>query len=64
MATIVTCYLCLCREKNLSLSLVLLLACYSAVLVPAYLPAQQPIWSEKLTEKSMVQGLLQKTFFN
>ncbi|KAG9341062.1 hypothetical protein JZ751_019816 [Albula glossodonta] len=32
------------RERNLCLSLVLLLGCYSAVLIPAYLPKEQPAW--------------------
>ncbi|KAK1791631.1 hypothetical protein P4O66_013632, partial [Electrophorus voltai] len=31
-------------KKNLALSLVLLFASYSALLVPAYLPVQHPIW--------------------
>ncbi|XP_072534080.1 ST3 beta-galactoside alpha-2,3-sialyltransferase 7 isoform X3 [Salminus brasiliensis] len=41
------------QQKNFALSFVLLLGCYSALLVPAYLPTQQPIWSERTTEESM-----------
>ncbi|KAG7462466.1 hypothetical protein MATL_G00185170 [Megalops atlanticus] len=39
------------RETNLCLSLVLLLGCYSAVLIPAYLPKEQPVW-----ENGSLQG--------
>lgn len=35
----------LSRQKNLSLSVVLLLVCYSLLLVPAYLPTDTPIWN-------------------
>ncbi|KAI4874264.1 hypothetical protein NFI96_028442 [Prochilodus magdalenae] len=41
------------QQKNYALSLVLLLGCYSALLVPAYLPTQQPIWSERSTNQSV-----------
>ncbi|KAL7877746.1 hypothetical protein SRHO_G00043890 [Serrasalmus rhombeus] len=41
------------QQKNFALSLILLLGCYSALLVPAYLPTQQPIWSERTTTQSV-----------
>ncbi|KAM9477138.1 ST3 beta-galactoside alpha-2,3-sialyltransferase 7 [Clarias gariepinus] len=43
----------LSQRKNLGLSLTLLLSCYSAILVPAYLPAKQPIWTASSMEKDM-----------
>ncbi|XP_017320118.1 ST3 beta-galactoside alpha-2,3-sialyltransferase 7 isoform X1 [Ictalurus punctatus] len=38
------------RWKNLGLSFTLLLSCYSAILVPAYLPTKQLTWTESSTE--------------
>ncbi|XP_062375374.1 ST3 beta-galactoside alpha-2,3-sialyltransferase 7 [Sardina pilchardus] len=37
------------RERNLSISVVLLLGCFSALLVPAYLPSNAPIWTNDST---------------
>ncbi|KAI5108086.1 ST3 beta-galactoside alpha-2,3-sialyltransferase 5, like [Silurus meridionalis] len=44
----------LTQRKNLGLSLALLLSCYSAILIPAYLPTKQPTWIESSTEDYMV----------
>ncbi|KAK3573083.1 hypothetical protein QTP86_012265 [Hemibagrus guttatus] len=49
----------LAQRKNLGLSLALLLSCYSAILVPAYLPTKQPIWTESSTEEYMIPAFLQ-----
>ncbi|MCJ8730616.1 hypothetical protein PDJAM_G00186490 [Pangasius djambal] len=43
----------LTQRTNLGLSIALLLSCYSAVLVPAYLPTEQPTWIESSTEEYM-----------
>ncbi|KAF5910242.1 lactosylceramide alpha-2,3-sialyltransferase-like [Clarias magur] len=43
----------LSQRKNLGLSLTLLLSCYSAILVPAYLPAKQPTWTASSMEEDM-----------
>ncbi|GAA6089908.1 ST3 beta-galactoside alpha-2,3-sialyltransferase 7 [Tachysurus ichikawai] len=43
----------LAQWKNLGLSLVLLLSCYSAIIVPAYLPTKQLTWTESSTEEYM-----------
>ncbi|XP_058242555.1 ST3 beta-galactoside alpha-2,3-sialyltransferase 7 isoform X2 [Hemibagrus wyckioides] len=43
----------LAQWKNLGLSLALLLSCYSAILVPAYLLTKQPTWTESSTEEYM-----------
>ncbi|XP_048125819.1 ST3 beta-galactoside alpha-2,3-sialyltransferase 7 [Alosa alosa] len=37
------------RERNLSISVVLLLGCFSALLVPAYLPSDTPLWTNDST---------------
>ncbi|XP_007240434.2 ST3 beta-galactoside alpha-2,3-sialyltransferase 7 [Astyanax mexicanus] len=42
------------QQKNFALSLVLLLSCYSALLIPAYLPTQQATRNERTTQESMV----------
>ncbi|XP_026880531.2 ST3 beta-galactoside alpha-2,3-sialyltransferase 7 [Electrophorus electricus] len=42
-------------KKNLALSLVLLFASYSALLVPAYLPVQHPIWSDGSTDEDVLK---------
>lgn len=44
------------RWKNLGLSFTLLLSCYSAILVPAYLPTKQLTWTESSTEDYLVQS--------
>lgn len=42
------------RRNNLILSVVLLVSCYSALLIPAYLPNQELIWTNDNSTETMV----------
>ncbi|XP_077092514.1 ST3 beta-galactoside alpha-2,3-sialyltransferase 7 [Siphateles boraxobius] len=43
----------LSRRNNLILSIVLLLSCYSALLVPAYLPTPEPTWTNDSSAETL-----------
>ncbi|KAG1933803.1 CMP-N-acetylneuraminate-beta-1,4-galactoside alpha-2,3-sialyltransferase [Pimephales promelas] len=43
----------LSRRDNFILSIVLLLSCYSALLVPAYLPTPEPIWTNDSSAETL-----------
>ncbi|XP_033881627.2 ST3 beta-galactoside alpha-2,3-sialyltransferase 7 [Acipenser ruthenus] len=47
----------LSREKNLTLSIVLLVGCYTALLYPAYFPRQPTIWREYSMQHELVEVL-------
>ncbi len=44
------------RRNNFILSIALLLSCYSAILVPAYLPTPEPTWTNDSSAETLVRS--------